>query len=307
MCLQLFPVQATRADEGDSRLTVVLTVDGNQQGAPDVGQLMKAALPVLWDRIIPVADRRSADRLGNDSRMVARIIPGPQTTLVEFNGARVFAALRDAHIPAIVTPPNFHLQINMNNAAGQDMQQTSQLLMDEANRVAPIDGIELNNNGDGLVLTWNWLDAQRVQLSVRGQSRLGEYSEIRTITSADALPALQSWLDNILLKARDAYAYTAQQPTQTQTGPTGIPTQAAQAFDITLVVQRSGSLLEQVALENALANDPRVQSIVPLTLSPDMQRYELKLQGSDTSWMGEWFSHRGYRMDRLADGSLVIQ
>ncbi len=308
LCLQLLSIRAAHADNGDSRLTVVMTVDGNQQGAPDVNQLLKAAMPVLWDRIVPVANRRRADTLGHDSRMVARIVPGPQTTLVQFNGERVFAALRNAHIPAIVTPPNFHLQINMNNAAGQDMQQTSQMLMAEANRVAPIDGIELNDNGDGLVLTWNWLDAQRVQLLVRGQSRLGEFSEVRTITGADALPALQSWLDDILLKARDAYAYTAQAPGNAQAGTgNNAPAQAAAAFSLTLVVQRAGSLLAQVALENALENDPRVKSVVPLTLSPDMQRYHLQLQGSDTSWLGDWFSHRGYRMDQLADGSLEIQ
>lgn len=304
VCLQFFSIQAAWADNGDARLTVVLSVDANQQGAPDVSQLLKAALPVLWDRIVPVANRRSADRLGNDSRMVARIIPGPQTTLVQFNGETVFAALREAHIPAIITSPDFHLMISMHNAAGQDMQQTSQLLMAEAARVAPIDGIDLSDSGDGLVLTWNWLDTRRVQLSVRGQSRLGEFSEIRTITRADPLPALQSWLDNILLRARDAYAYAAQTPA---TGPGGTATQASEAFNITLVVQRSGSLMEQVALEDSLTNDPRVQGLIPLTLSPNMQRYELQLQGSDTSWLSEWFTHHGYRMDQLPDGSLEIQ
>jgi hypothetical protein len=307
VCLQLLFAPAVLADDSDSRLTVILTVDGNQQGAPDVDQLLKTALPVLWNRVVPVVELRRANALGNGNRLVARIIPGPQTTLVQFNSERVFAALREAHIPAIITPPGFHLMINMNNAAGQDMQQTSQLLMAEAARVAPMDGIELSDQGDGLVLTWNWLDAQRVQLSVRGQSRLGEFSEIRTITGADPLPALQSWLDNILLRARDAYAYAAQASANAQVGPAGTPTQASEAFDITLVVQRAGSLLAQVALEDSLANDPRVKSLVPLTLSPNMQRYSLQLEGSDTSWMGEWFSRRGYRMDRQADGSLVIQ
>lgn len=273
------------------------------QGSPDARLLLKQALPILWDRIVPVAQRSLAAALGSDNRMVARIVPGREVTMVEFQGERVFAALREAHIAAIVTPPRFHLLLSVRNGAGQEMLQTSQLLEEEAVRLAPSHGIELSYDGAGLVLAWRWLDAQHAELSVRGQSRLAEFIETREITDADSLPALQVWLDEVLLKARDAYAYDAQALSNTQGGAEN----GINEFAIELVVQRAGNLLEQVALEESLAHDPRVRNLMPIQLSQGAQHYRVQLEGGDTSWLGEWFARRGYRMDRLADGSWVIQ
>ena len=291
------------AQKEDIRLTVALTEETGLQGSPDAGLLLKQALPILWDRIVPVAQRPLAAALGSDNRMVARIVPGREVTVVEFQGERVFAALREAHIAAIVTLPRFHLLLSVRNGAGQEMLQTSQRLEEEAVRLAPSHGIELSDDGAGLVLAWRWLDAQHAELSVRGQSRLAEFIEIREITDADSLPALKAWLDEVLLKARDAYAYDAQALSSIQDGAEG----GMNEFAIELVVQRAGSLLEQVALEESLAHDPRVRNLVPVQLSQGVQHYRVQLEGGDTSWLGEWFARRGYRMDRLADGSWVIQ
>jgi len=299
LLLQFIAPLPACAQKDDARLTVALTEEAGLQGSPDARLLLKQALPMLWDRIVPVAQRSLADALGSDNRMVARIVPGREVTVVEFQGERVFAALREAHIPAIVTPPRFHLLLSVRNGAGQDMLQTSQLLEEEAIRLAPSHGIELSYDGAGLVLAWRWLDAQHAELSVRGQSRLAEFIETREITDADSLPALQAWLDEVLLKARDAYAYDAQGLANTQGG--------TEIGIVKLVVQRAGGLLEQVALEESLAHDPRVRSLMPVQLSQGAQYYRVQLEGGDTSWLGEWFSRRGYRMDRLADGSWVIQ
>lgn len=303
---QLLSPTSAGAQEDDPRLIVVLGEEVSAQGTPDTRLLLDQALPVLWDRIIPLARRHSADALGSDTRMVAKIVPGHESTQVEFDGQRVFAALREAHIPAIVTPPRFHLLISVQNVAGQVMQQTTQLLVDEAARLAPSRGIELSDSGTGLVMTWRWLDAQHAELSVRGQSRLGEFVETREITDADPLPVMQQWLDEVLLRARDAYAYDAGVVSDTAAGGL-VAGQVGGDYSIQLVVQRGGTLLEQVALEESLSHDPRVRQLLPLTLSRGMQSYRLQLEGGDTSWLSEWFARRGYRMDRLADGSLVVQ
>jgi hypothetical protein len=303
LVLQFVAPPPVYAQEDDSRLTVELIEDSTLQGAPDADLLLKQALPILWDRIVPVAQRRLADTLASNSSMVARIVPGREATVVEFQGARVFAALREANIAAIVTPPRFHLLLSVRNTAGREMQQTTQLLEEESSRLAPAYGIELSGDGAGLVLEWRWLDTQRIELSVRGQSRLAEFVEMREISDADSLPAMQAWLDEVLLKARDAYAYDALALSNTQIGAEGSESE----FVIELVVQRTGSLLEQVALEESLAHDPRVRGLLPLRLSQDSQRYRVQLEGGDTSWLGEWFARRGYRMNRLADGSWLIQ
>lgn len=297
----MLPVAAS-AQESDARLSVELTADEAMQGAPDTGTLLTRALPVLWDRIVPVAQRARADAVGKSSRMLSRIVPGRESTLVAFQGERVFEALREAHVSAIVSPPRFHLLISVRNVPGQEMQQTGQLLAGEAARLAALRGIELSDTGAGLVLNWQWLDALHAELSVRGQTRLPEFVETREITDADSLPAMQAWLDEVLLKARDAYAFDTDAATSG-----AIDGGAAVQASIEITVQRSGSLLEQVALEDSLARDPRVRSIVPVALSSSMQRYALRLETGDTSWLSEWFSRRGYRLDRQLDGSLVAQ
>jgi len=208
--------------------------------------------------------------------------------------------LRQAKIGAIVTPPRFHLLISVRNNAGQEMEQTGALLKEEAERLAPGYGIELTDNGAGLVLEWRWLDSLHAELTVRGQSRLGEFIEMREITDADSLPVLQDWLKEVLLKARDAYAYDAS-VFSNNTTEGGL--QRVDGFGIELVVQRSSSLLEQVALEESLAHDPRVRQVLQLSLSRDEQRYKVQLEGADTSWLGEWFARRGFRMERLIDGT----
>jgi len=299
LVLQFLASTPTWAQQGDARLTVVLGEEGGQQGSPDTGLLLKRALPVLWDRIVPLAQRRSADALGADSRMVARIVPGHQETVVQFHGERVFETLHMAHIAAIVTPPRFHLLISVRNGIGQDMQQTSSLLEEAAASLASEYGIELTDKGAGMVMAWRWLDDLHAELSVRGQSRLGEFVETRKITNADPLPKLQQWLKDVLLKARDAYAYGAADNLGTQA-------LSSDGFRLEFVVQRSSRLLEQVALEESLAHDPRVRSISPLSLSKTLQRYSLQLEGNDITWLGEWFARRGYRMDRLADGSWTV-
>jgi len=293
---------AAMAQEADARLSVEVTADAAMQGAPDTNALLAGALPLLWDRIVPLAQRARADALGKNSRMVARIVPGRDSTLVEFDGERVFAALREAHIAALVAPPRIHLLISVRNVPGQEMQQTSQLLMQEAARTAALRGIELNDSGAGLVLGWQWLDALHAELSVRGQTRLAEFAETREITDADSLPALQAWLDEVLLKARDAYAFDPD-----AASGEAMEGRSADQATIEISVQRDGSLLEQVALEDALARDPRVSRLLPLSLSSGMQRYALRLESGDATWLSEWFARRGYRLDRQADGSLLAR
>jgi len=290
---------ACLADE-DARLTVVVS-DEMQQGSPDADALLKIALPVLWNRIVPQAQRVSADAIAADSRMVARIIPRGQETIVEFNGERVFAALKQAHIAAIISQPLFHILLSIRNDMGAEMQQTRTLLEAEAARFAALHGILLSERGAGLVMQWRWLDSLHIELSVRGHSRLGEFVESREITDADSLPVLQAWLDDVLLRARDAYAFgAANEGADTQM-------QTAYGLSIALVIARDSRLLEQVALEESLAHDVRVRSVVPVSLGRSERHYRLLIDGGDSRWLGEWFSRRGYTLSRQSDGALLAR
>ncbi len=284
------------AAEDDARLKIALTDTALQQGGPDVRTLLNSALPVLWDRLVPRVQRGMADAIAADSRMVARIVPGSEQTLIEFNGERVFAALKKAHIAAIVSEPRFHVLLDVRNDIGQQMQQTRILLEETLAQLASPYGMAFSDNGAGLVLQWRWLDISHVELSVRGQSRLGEFSEVREITAADPLPVLQQWLQDVLLKARDAYA------SGISLDADGGPLPAADSSSIELIVARDSRLLEQVALEESLSHDVRVRNVLPLTLSRGERRYRVQIEGADTRWLGEWFSRRGYALIKQADG-----
>jgi len=262
---------------------------------------LRLALPQLWDRIVPWEMRSQADSITPSYSLVARIIPTDEQTVVEFNGKTVFRTLKGHHIPAIIIAPRFHLVLKMRNSAGLEMGQTQILLMQKAKDLATKWGIELADNAPSVVIVWQWLGNQQIMLTLRGNSRLQEFSETRTITDADPLPVLSDWLRVTLLKARDAYAFDADSP--------GNPKTADATFNqqITLTVDRATSLMAQVALEDALNNDPRVHRVLPVNLGATRQRYLLLLEGTDSNWLPEWFERRGYRLTALPEGGWLAQ
>jgi hypothetical protein len=294
------------AQTDDARLRITIPHEDMQDARPDTRMTdtklaLRLALPQLWDRIVPREMRSQADSITPNYGLVARIIPTGKQTVVEFNGKAVFRSLKDHHIPAIVMAPRFHLILKMRNSAGLEMSQTQILLMQEAKDLAAKWGIELADNAPSIVIVWQWLDNQQIMLSLRGNSRLQEFSETRTIADADPLPVLSDWLKTTLLKARDAYAFDAGNPGNIST--------ANVIFDqqITLTIDRTTSLMAQIALEDALNNDPRVHHVLPVSLGAARQRYLLLLEGTDSSWLPEWFKRRGYRLVALPEGGWLAQ
>ncbi len=315
MCLLATPSRLL-AQTNDARLRIIITAksmqnaraDAHQSGARYAGVrlsntrlALRLALPRLWDRIIPRGVRSRTDSIAPNYGLVARIVPGKQQTIVEFNGKRIFRMLKRDHIPAIVMAPRFHLILHVQNSAGLAMGQTDSLLMDTAKDFAPTRGIELADNAPGIIATWQWLGHQQVMLSVRGNSRLQEFSETRGITDADPLPQLSAWLKEILLKARDAYASDVDSTENPRLASTGIEQQ------LILTINRKRSLIAQVALEEALGNESRVRQVLPLSLSGSRQRYLLVLEGTDNHWLTEWFKRRGYLLTALPEGGWIAQ
>ncbi len=288
------------------RLRITIPVEEIQNarsgaGLADTRLALRLALPHLWDRIVPQDMRSRASTIAPNYALVARIVPGDQQIVVDFNGKAVFRTLRENHIPAILMIPRFHLVLKMYNSAGFEMNQTQALLMQDAKNVAPKWGIELVDNAPSIIVTWKWLDNQRLMLSLRGNSRLHEFSAIHVMTDADPLPAISAWLQELMLKARDAYAFDVDSADNINTVTTEINQQ------LTLVIDRKNSLMAQVVLEDALNDDPRVRRVLPVSLGVMRQRYMLLLEGTDSSWLPEWFEHRGYRLVALPKGGWLAQ
>jgi len=303
LCVLAMPLWA---QVNDARLRVVIPVEEMQNtrsgaGLADTRLALRLALPRLWDRIVPQKMRSRADSIVPNYGLVARIVPTGEQTAVEFNGKSVFRTLKENHISAIVTPPRFHLVITMRNSAGLEMSQTQALLMREAKDFSPGWGIELSDNAPGMIVVWQWLDSQQLILSLRGNSRLHEFSETRVIPDADPLPVISGWLKELLLKARDAYAFNVDSAESLNATTTEVDQQ------LILIIDRKTSLTAQVALEDALGNDPRVRRILPVSLGITRQRYTLLLEGTDSSWLPEWFERRGYRVAALPEGGWLAQ
>ncbi len=298
--LGLFLAMPLWAQADDARLRVVVAHENAGVSQPDAALAVRLALPVLWDRIVPLRMRARTNAIAPDYGLVARIIPGERQTTVEFNGQSIFRVLRERRIPAIIMAPRFHLVVQVRSSDGLAMEQTRTLLMEEAVRIASERGIELGANAPGLVAVWQWLDNRRVMFTLRGNTRLREFSETRNITDADPLPALETWLKDILLRTRDAYAFSANEPVAMNAG-------IASGQQMFLTVNRPARLLEQVTLEQALKNDPRVRSIRPLSLSKSRQRYLLQLEGTDSTWLPDWFGRHGYQLAALPGGEWLAQ
>jgi len=308
LCLLATPLWA---QTNDARLHVVIPQEDMQNARSDTSLAnirssdtklaLHLALPKLWDRIVPQAERFQADAITPNYGLVARIVPSDKQTIIEFNGKAVFRTLGDNHIPAIVLAPRFHLVLQVRNSAGLEMSQTQTLLMQEAKDFSSKWGIDLADNAPSLIIVWQWLDNQRVMFSLRGNSRLQEFSETRVITDADPLVALSEWLRNILIKARDAYAFDTDNQEDIQTPNTLAGQQ------IILTIDRKSSLMAQVALEDGLGNDPRIRQVLPVSLGVARQRYLLQLERSDISWLPEWFERRGYRLAVLPGGEWLAQ
>ncbi len=297
-CLAVASTLAMAA-ETDARMRVDLPA--MESGATaDVGTLVAQALPILWDRLVPRTARAQADAIPADYRLMLRLKPGPRRTTVEFNPQVVFRTLAERQIPFIPAPPRLRLVVRVRNMAGMEMTETEAQLMAQAQTAADRWGIVLTDDAPALVLEWRWVTDRNVMLNARGTSRLPEFSETRALQGGDPLPDLVAWMEDVLLRARDAHAFAASGNAQATVAANG------ESSRVILTVRRDAPLAAQVALEEALAHDPRVHDLVPLELSRTRQRYAIETRDA-AAWLPDWLARRGLGATQLPDGTWLAQ
>jgi len=279
----------------DLRMKVEIAKQGTAGARPSLVAAMRQAVPTLWDRLIPRQWRAKAGNLTGTLSMVSRIVPARSTILVEFNRQAVFDYLGRSHIAYLAAVPGFHLAIRMQNSVGMPMHQTERLLKQYAQEVAAHWGIGLSETAPELIIGWKWIDASRVQVTIGGDTRLHVYGQIRDIAGEDPLEYMQGWLEELLLQARDGYAFI---PGERQ-GKVGRQTES---LAIWLFLDRSLSLGEQVVLEDAIRGDSRVMRLIPHTYSDQRLRYRLVVRGLDASWVTAWFRQRDFQVTPVTGG-----
>ena len=281
----------------DPRFNISLNFEADSR--PTVNEQVKQALPILWDRIITQQARPNVPKNIQAMGLLRRIRPEQSKSNIQFNPSRVWALLEKQGIPHIRTLPSFNLRIELTNAFGSSMQGSENALLAYAQKQASILGVQLKPNAPLLAIRIQWLDDVHAQLSARGQSQLGEFSETRNLDMGDPFIQLKSWVKQTMLRARDAYVW---QPAVVENA--GNITASA-APSLHLLFEQKANLSEQIALETALQSDPRVQSLLPIYLNYHSREYTIQLKLNDDSWIADWFTQRGMIASPNEQGWLI--
>ncbi len=306
-CL-LFGSAAAAAQE-DPRFSVLVTPADEQESVADlhadVRTAARRALPVLWDRLIPASAREQAPDEATALRLLRRAVPTPEGVRIVFDRERVARLLDEAGIPWVRTPPRWSIELRLTSDRGGPMRQTRQLLMDRIPALAEQMGFVPDAGGDALILHFRWLDARQVSLTVRGTTPLGELAETRLLAGGDPLPQLETWLRDLLVRARDAAADSGKtvEPAVSALPVDAYGKPAASARpEVLLSVLRPSGLAEQVLFEQELRRDPRVKAVIPLVLSREERRYRILLAEPDALWLEGWLTAQGLEVARDEQG-----
>jgi len=286
--------------ESDRRMIVEVSVD-EEGNVPSVHEAIQLALPLLWDRIVDSKSRASLSDSMKATPFLERVVPRSDGVQVTFSEARVWQYLNQHEIPHLKQAPHLNLMIQMINQNGSDMPQSAELLQAYAESSVEARGIMLSEPASALIVIWQWIDASQVNLTVRGNSALAEYSETRDIETGDPLIQLQDWIDEILLAARDAHisnsAKIGEMLPLKETRDGGI--------EAVLTIEQPATLSAQVALEDALRQHEKVIALTPTYLSAPSRQYRLQLKGEEDTWVVEWFQRRGMQVLPTPHGWLV--
>jgi hypothetical protein len=298
----------------DDRMVVELHAadvppDQAQNLLTDIPGMAKLAIAQVWDRLVPQtrrADVNAADAMA----LLQRAAPdGSDGLMLVFSHDRVVQYLQSLGITYPEQAPNFHLGIHMINPSGVPMTQSESLLMDYARQNASHWGYVLDDQGDPLELDWRWLDDRQVSLTVRGNPHFPETQEIRSMAPGDPMPQIQAWLDDTLLKARDAYdvqpVASAPAPTTPPPVESAVPGTEPAPMTLVLTVAQPASLADQALFEQALASDPHVASLQLSKVDATSRQYLLRLRQPGEDWLSTWLASRGMKATSTAEGWLA--
>jgi len=302
----------TPAMAADSRMAIDLIAETEEVDLDvlhsNVSKAAALALPVLWRRVIPLSAQASIPKRVKAVRFLEKEIPTESGVQVIFHSQRVMAFLKKHHIAYIAQQPAFNLMLQAYGVAGNPMQETANALLDAATQAAEANGYRIDDQGAALVILWRWLDNKQVSVTVRGNSKAGEFFATRRLHSADPVAQLTPWMMDVLLKARDAYAEQPSSSLITQSNTHLDPLLGLAApiekpeIELRLQVQRASGLADQVLFEQELRQDPRIVSLSLRQVNKDGQQYRLQLKDSDDLWLAEWFSRRGMTLTPTIEG-----
>jgi len=311
LCVVQMPAMAA----ADTRMQVDVLAEAHNVEVnwlhANVREAAALALPQLWSRMVPQYAISKIPKRVKAVLFMQKASPTKDGVRITFHQQRVINYLKKHELPYVAEQPALNVVIQLYNKHGRPMGGTANDLLDYAANEAATKGYRVDGQGASLVLLWRWLNAKQVSLSVRGNSKLSEYTETRRLTAADPLRQLKPWMNEVLLKARDAYI----EPTAAEAenldivhdqlnSPDGLAMQplSKPEVELRLTIQKEASIADQVLFEQDLRRDPRILELSLRRVNRDGQQYYLQLNGSDDQWLKQWFARRGMMLTATIEG-----
>ncbi len=284
-------VQAV-AVENDARFHIHLPQE--EKRGLTVYEAMTLALPVLWQRVVPVQSLEKANTLKGSTSLVLQFKQSNRGVSLVFNPVQVQTYLQRNHIMMIPERPYWNLSIGVQRFVEPDMSMAEEL-MSFSHNISDKFGFQLGAHGRKLHLSFSQvLDVYgetNIQVEVQGAFSSDVLSEQVQPERGYLSYQLQSWVKSILLEIRDAYSLGTIQFND-------------DASSIYIAVTSDLTLASQVSLEQLLRKQPAVKSVIPILLQKASKQYRVILRDTDDSWVESWFASYGMTALKQPQGSI---
>jgi len=278
------------AVEVDPRFHIHVSQEGESL---NVTTAMKLALPTLWQRVVPTQSLEKSALLRGRTSLVLQFKRNGMGADLVFNPVQVQAYLRQNNITMIVERPHWNLSI-MLDGFGEANTNTAADLMGYSYSISDALGFQLDSQGRKLGLTFTQVmdvyGATHVQVDVSGAFSTRILRETKQPIQDYLSYQLQAWLDTILREIRDAYS-------------SELVRFQDDATNLYITVMSDASLAGQVSLEQLLAQQAEVLSVIPSVMQKESRQYRIILRDADDSWVESWFASYGMRAVKQPVGS----
>ncbi|HID37657.1 MAG TPA: hypothetical protein EYP39_09855 [Ghiorsea sp.] len=291
MLVGLLSVTPLLAAEDDARFQIHVLQEGNK--GLTVQEAMTLALPVLWQRVVPMQNLEKAKLLRGGTSLVLQFKRDSRGVNLVFNPVQVQAYLQRNNIVMIPESPYWNLQIDVHRFTESDVNMANDLI-NYSYSISEDFGFHLGSHGRSLKLGFSQLvDAYgevQLQVDVQGAFSANILSETKQLPRGDLSYQLQSWVEKTLLEIRDAYSLDLIQFHD-------------DTSSIYITVTSDLTLAAQVSLEQLLSRQPAVKAVIPMLLQKESKQYRVILKDADDSWVESWFASYGMAAVKQPQGS----
>jgi len=276
----------------DDRFVVELSVQPDVN--LDIQVATKLALPTLWKRILLIDTLDEAAHLPVATSLVLQFKWLKHSAKVVFNPVQVKRFLSRRGITMIPEQPDWNLSVFALGFSDVD-ESVSEDLLNHAYGIADEYGFRLSSRGKKMQLifapTTDVYGEAMIHIDMQGAFSPDLLKETDIPSQGLVSYQLQDLMRDVLWHIRDAYALGTIHFDNTSS-------------EILLTIESEYPLASQVMLEQALAKQQEVVSIVPVLLQKERRQYRLQLLNGDDAWLTSWFAAYGFRASKQPEGSL---